>query len=255
MATNLLGFIKVADYSAVTNRTKKQQESIDKVIEIRDKYINNPTDKNKIKLIEALKKAEKLHPLTNASGTLALIRDDISDTKEMWERGNKIRSIVPASHLLISAPFTVLREPVRLISRAINPKNTFLYKETKEIKNESDPDIVQKIVNEHIDDLDYERADPARTIYNPSLGDFVATGFGVGGALIGNPLKLIPVAIRAGSMTANTIGKYIGANGMDRETYAARKANENYDTRKKLLVHKKKKKEDYVDQINRLVKV
>lgn len=255
MTINLLGLIKAADYSSVDHRTKEQQKSIDEVIDIRDKYIKNPTDKNKAKLIEALKKAEKLHPLTNASGTLALIRDDISDTKEMWERGNKIRSIVPASHLLVSAPFTIVREPVRLISRAINPKITFQYKETKDIKNEFDPDTIKKIVNEHIDDLDFERADPARTLYNPSLGDLFATGLGIGGAVIGNPMKLIPVAIRAGSMTANTIGKYIGANGIDRDTYAARKAHADYDASKNLSVKKKKKKEDYVDKINRLTRV
>lgn len=253
METNLLGFIKSADYAQVNYRTLDQLDAIEKTIALRDKYLNNPTDKNKEKLIKALKAAEKLHPFTGTSGFMSFVRDDINDANEMWERGNKIRSVIPASHLLVTTPFSLLTEPIRYIGRAVSPGLTFTYKDTKDIEDELDPKTVEKIVNEHIEDLDLERADPARTLANPSLSDFLATGLGIGGALMGNPFKLIPAAIRGGSLTANTIGELIGANGIDRETYAAMKSGIDTDSSEK-KVKTKKKKEDYIDKINRLAK-
>lgn len=253
MATNLLGFIKAADYAPISYRTQEQLDAIKKTIALRDKYVNNPTDKNKAKLIEALKTAEKLHPFTGTSGFMGFVRDDINDANEMWERGNKLRSIIPASHLLISTPLSLVTEPVRYIGRALLPKFTYTYTNTKDIENELDPKTVTKIVNEHIDDLDLERADPARTLLNPSLSDVLATGLGVGGAIMGNPLKLIPAIIRGGSLTANTIGDLIDANGIDRETYAAMKSGGDKDASKK-KVKTKKKKEDYINKIRRLAK-
>lgn len=253
METSLLGFIKAADYAPVSYRTQDQFNAIEKTIALRDKYLDNPTDKNKAKLIEALKIAEKLHPFTGTSGFMSFVRDDMNDANEMWERGNKLRSIIPASHLLLSTPFSLITEPIRYIGRAVHPKFTFTYKDTKDLENELDPKTVEKIVNEHIDDLDLERADPARTLLNPSISDILATGLGMGGAIMGNPFKLIPAAIRGGSLTANTIGDLIGANGIDRETYAAMKSGSDIDPAEK-KVKTKKKKEDYVDQIRRLAK-
>ena len=225
MTPNALGLIKAADIKRLDYRTEEQHNAIMEALALKDAYLSNPSDENKTKLIEALSRAEDLHPFTATRGFMGAARDDIKDVVEMWERGNKFRSILPASKLLISAPGSLFIEPARLLGRAINPNLTFTYKNTKDLEKELNKKTIEKIVNERLGDLDMERADPTRTIKDLTLRDGMAAMAGLRGILTGTKLPLIPADIQGSNLAANTIGSLLGINGMDRDTYAAEKLN------------------------------
>lgn len=225
MTPNALGIVKAADIKRLDYRTEEQHNAIMEALALKDEYLSNPSDENKTKLIEALSRAEDLHPFTATRGFMGAARDDIKDVVEMWERGNKFRSILPASKLLISAPGSLFIEPARLLGRAINPNLTFTYKNTKDLEKELNKKTIEKIVNERLGDLDMERADPTRTIKDLTLRDGMTAMAGLRGILTGTTLPLIPAAIQGSNLAANTIGSILGLNGMDRDTYAAEKLN------------------------------
>ena len=231
-SANIVGLLKAADLKRLEYRTEEQQDAIEKTLALKDSYLSNPTDENKTKLIEALTHAENLHPFTATRRFMGVVRDNIKDTAEMWERGNKIRSILPASKLLLTAPGSLLVEPARMLGRAINPNLTFTYKNTKDLEKNLNKKTIEKIVNEHIGDLDMERADPARTIKDLTLSDMMAALLGVRGIIMGNPLRLVPAVIHGSNIAANTIGSALGINGIDRDTYAAMKMSEKENSTK-----------------------
>ncbi len=225
MTPNALGIVKAADIKRLDYRTEEQFNAIMDALALKDEYLSKPNAENKTKLIEALTRAEDLHPFTATRGFMGPARDDIKDVVEMWERGNKLRSIIPASKLLISGPGSLFIEPARLLGRAVNPNLTFTYRNTKDLEKELNKKTIEKIVNEHLGDLDMERADPARTIKDITFRDGMAAALGLRGILTGNPLKLVPAVIHGSNLAANTIGSLLGINGMDRDTYAAEKLN------------------------------
>lgn len=250
MDTNVLGFLKQADFSLDTHKTPEQNKAIELVNKLKDAYSESSTEENKEKLLEALEIAERLHPLRHPTGFMSFARGNLEDSKELFRRGNPIRGFVRLLKLPISAPLSLLAEPIRILGRAVNPKYTLTYQDLDEIKEEADKDKILKAVQEHIDDLNVERADPLRGLTDPSMNDLFTAGIGAGGLIRGNVFTALPAAVRLGQLASNSIANEIGINGDSRTDYVNKLTGQ--DNSKEQIVNKDAENVNLLENVHRV---
>lgn len=145
MSPNLAGLLKIAANSSNENKKKKARKNLSAAI---IEYENDPTDKAKAELINALSVTEKLHPLHTPGGYFNTTRRQFRRASELYNRGNKVRGVLSSLALPFMAVSDVMSAPVRAISRSIDPSTNVGFDDPEDIVNRDDPEEVLRSAKE-----------------------------------------------------------------------------------------------------------